>query len=106
MNYIKNLELEAKAASAFEQAVAAAIVDFKSTLRLPKYQGVDEDGERKDWISVGDVWRWLERIEESAYHAKFSEIEVGRIELREAAEKKKTREAFIESVRQEVPSIG
>ena len=89
MNYIKNLELELKSSQAFEQSVSAGVVDFKQHLRSAKFVGVDADGERKDWISVGDVWRWLERIEEQAYHAKFSEIERGRVELREAAEKKK-----------------
>ncbi len=88
MNYIKNLELELKAAQAFEQALSAAVIDFKSVLRSAKFVGVDERGDRKDWISVGDVWRWLERIEESAYHAKYAEIEAGRADLREAAEKK------------------
>lgn len=105
MNYIKNLELEQKAAQAFEQSIAAGIIDFKSCLRSAKFVGVDERGERKDWISVGDVWRWLERIEEQAYHAKFSEIESGRLDLRDAA-KKKTREQFIAAARQEVPGIG
>lgn len=88
MNYIKNLELEVKAASAFEQQVSAGIVDFKKHLRAGKYTGVDEHGERKDWISVGDVWRWLERIEEQAYNAKFGQIETGRLDLRDAAKEK------------------
>jgi len=35
---------------------------FRNHLDLPKFKGSDERGERKDWIAVGDVQKWLDEL--------------------------------------------
>lgn len=59
MNYIKSLQ--AKVADLEqERAIAQADVDtFLAYLHSDKFKGSQIDGERKDWISTGDVINWL-----------------------------------------------
>lgn len=63
MNYIKRLELE----RAELQDRAALALDtarqFRAHLHSSKFQGVDQDGDRKDWIAVQDVLAYLDSIE-------------------------------------------
>lgn len=61
MNYIKSLQqqltTEQERITLAEQEIQA----FRSHLRSPKFTGT-ENGERKDWISTGDVERRLQII--------------------------------------------
>jgi hypothetical protein len=40
------------------------LIAFRHLLASEKFQGVDGDGGRKDWISVADVLRWLHNLED------------------------------------------
>jgi len=58
MNYIHELERENAALKARLKAKDDAAIAFMVFLRSPKFTG-EENGERKDWISTGDVVHWL-----------------------------------------------
>jgi hypothetical protein len=61
MNYIKQLEADNKA---LKQTIADAdknVDNFLCFLHGPKFTGT-ENGERKDWISTGDVIAWLREL--------------------------------------------
>ena len=48
MNYITQLEIRRDRALEW-------MMNFAEHLDLDKFKGVDEDGERKDWIATADV---------------------------------------------------
>lgn len=62
MNYITRLKAENEAHEATRAEVEQMITDFMVHLQLPKFVGADDDGDRKDWISVGDVMDRLSDI--------------------------------------------
>lgn len=59
MNYIKKLESERNELREKSQTVEMAINNFIAHLHSPKFQGVESNGERKDWIATGDVLNFL-----------------------------------------------
>lgn len=62
MNYIKRLQADLEAKTTELDAKLALIAEFERHLQAPKYQGIDSDGARKDWISTDDVIGWLRSI--------------------------------------------
>ena len=62
MNYILALQNELFAARAVLRAKDAVVEEFRCHLAGPKFQGLDLDGGRKDWIATADVRAWLQRI--------------------------------------------
>jgi hypothetical protein len=62
MNYILALQSELSATRAALRAKDAVIEEFRCHLAGSKFQGLDLDGARKDWIATGDVRAWLQRI--------------------------------------------
>jgi len=56
-NYITTLREENASIKAQVQAMEAAIRSFRAYLESPKFCGDD-----KDWISTGDVSRWLAAV--------------------------------------------
>ena len=63
MNHIHRLQHERDAAQGRLRATTEALQSFRVHLLGPKFQGCEADGGRKDWIAVGDVFRWLRTIE-------------------------------------------
>lgn len=62
MNYIHSLQAaNAELQSRLDSALSE-IAEFKSHLALPKFQGTDSDGSRKDWIATQDVLRRVANI--------------------------------------------
>lgn len=59
MNYIKQLQADNAAAKNQANEILNDIIAFKAMLASPKFTGVESDGSRKDWISTGDVDRFL-----------------------------------------------
>jgi len=55
MNYIKRLENNLACSERKLENGEAAIQDFRRFLQSEKFQGIDLDGGRKDWISTKDV---------------------------------------------------
>lgn len=55
MNYIKRLESSLASSERNLENGEAAIQDFRRFLQSDKFQGIDLDGGRKDWISTKDV---------------------------------------------------
>jgi len=55
MNYIKRLQGDRKELLEIITQTEALVAEFEAHLALPKFSGVDDDGERKDWIATGDV---------------------------------------------------
>jgi hypothetical protein len=67
VNYIKALQIRERELQAELEKVEQNLNDFKAFLHSAKFVGT-EDGERKDWISTGDVIRWIDNIKrEIAY---------------------------------------
>lgn len=62
MNYIKQLQADNAAAKNQANEILNDIIAFKAFLASPKFVGVESDGSRKDWISTGDVDRFLSDI--------------------------------------------
>lgn len=62
MNYILALQDQLSAARAALRAKDEAVTEFRCHLAGPKFQGIDLDGARKDWIATADVQAWLQRI--------------------------------------------
>lgn len=63
MNYINRLEAENADLHAALDAVRAELAMFHAHLSSAKFTGVESNGDRKDWIAVGDVVRRLHEIE-------------------------------------------
>jgi hypothetical protein len=57
MNYIKQLQEENAALKAAIQDTNEKIDLFLSLLASPKFSGKESNGDRKDWIATGDVYR-------------------------------------------------
>jgi len=70
MNYIKQLEARNRDKIAKLDAVQDELLEFRLHLALPKFRGYDEDGDRKDWISVSDVHDWIDRVRIAALFGK------------------------------------
>jgi hypothetical protein len=66
MNYINRLEAECRQRQLAAQAVSERIHQLRQHLALPKFNPVQADGSRGDWISTADVQRWLRYIEDGA----------------------------------------
>ena len=64
MNYIKQLEAERAELQDTLIGRAERIQEFRAHLQTSKFAPVQSDGSRGDWISIADVRRWLEYIEE------------------------------------------
>jgi hypothetical protein len=64
MNHIHALTTRATNAEAALAPKEIVIDEFRAYLASPKFQGLDLDGARKDWIAVADVFAWLGRIRE------------------------------------------
>jgi hypothetical protein len=62
MNHIRALTERAARAEAALVAKDEAIARFRAHLAGPKFQGIETDGGRKDWIAVADVFAWLALI--------------------------------------------
>ena len=62
MNYIKQLQQDNRIQANQINQTDHAINNFRIFLSSSKFNGVDLDGSRKDWISVDDVRRELELI--------------------------------------------
>ena len=62
MNYIKDLECQVIETNDRIIGMLDRINEFQQHLSSPKFVTIEE-GERKDWISVADVLRWMRYIE-------------------------------------------
>ena len=63
MNYIKRLEQENKELKARVQQMELDLRALKAVaLHHPKFTGVDIGGERKDWMSTGELTGHLDYI--------------------------------------------
>lgn len=60
MPYINQLQEKNKALDAQLKAAQAETAQFMTFLGTSKFTGTDEDGSRKDWISTGDLYAWLQ----------------------------------------------
>lgn len=65
MNYIRTLQKELSAALTALRAKEQVVAEFRCHLAGPKFQGLDLDGGRKDWIATADVHAWLQRISDA-----------------------------------------
>jgi hypothetical protein len=63
MNYIHQLQAQVVDLNDQHLRRAERIQDFREHLSLAKF-GPQPDGSRGDWISVADVLRWLQYIED------------------------------------------
>lgn len=63
MNYIKKIESDISSAHNAIHSALDELHQFRVfILTSPKFIGIDLDGERKDWISTGDVAAWIDRL--------------------------------------------
>lgn len=65
MNYIHQLQADLSAQIAVVEYFKADFAKLRAWLHSPKFTG-DDNGERKDWISTGDVLTWLREVESGA----------------------------------------
>ena len=65
-NYIQRLQHEKKELQERLEFLQEQIRDMRAHLTLPKFQGTDSDGARRDWIATGDVDRMLAEMETSS----------------------------------------
>lgn len=68
MNYIHRLQCDVVELNQNILARADRIQEFRQHLNLAKYDDVQADGSRGDWISKADVLRWLQYIEDTGQH--------------------------------------
>ncbi len=61
MNYIQQLKADVAANANELMRLQECIRDLKGLVPSPKHQGVQQDGERNDWIASGDIVRWADR---------------------------------------------
>lgn len=66
MNHIHRLQNEVVQLNDEILRRAERIQEFREHLASPKFNAVQGDGTRGDWISVADVQRWLRYIEDTA----------------------------------------
>ncbi len=62
MNYIKQLQADKDDQTAIINAALEEIKDFNRLLNSPKHNGVDNNGERLDYISTDDVLRRVQAM--------------------------------------------
>jgi len=62
MNHILSLQAKNAALQAKLVEVETLARDMRSHLAGDKFQGVDLDGSRKDWIATGDVNNFIDRV--------------------------------------------
>lgn len=62
MNYIKTLESIVADRGERLAQLHQRIEDMRAHLLSPKFQGLDVDGARKDWIATSDVLRFIEDL--------------------------------------------
>jgi len=62
MNYISRLQAEVASLEQEVRAMRDAAADFRAHLAGAKFQGFEEDGDRKDWIAVADAAAYVTRI--------------------------------------------
>ena len=62
MNYIKQIQADLAARSAELDEIQKRVAEFEAHLGSQKFQGVDLDGSRKDWIATSDVIASLRNI--------------------------------------------
>lgn len=55
MNYIKKLEAQVKALESEKAIVVEQITELAVYLGSEKFQGVDANGDRKDWVSTREI---------------------------------------------------
>jgi hypothetical protein len=66
MNHIHRMQNEIVQLNGDILTRAERIQDFRNHLASPKFNPVQADGTRGDWIAVADVQRWLRYIEDTA----------------------------------------
>lgn len=64
MNFISKLQSEISEIDSLLMSRSERIQEFRSYLQSPKFNKVQSDGSRGDWISTTDVLMWLRYIEE------------------------------------------
>lgn len=62
MNFIHKLQQENAILVASLAELEAEIIRFRAHLAGPKFQGVDADGARRDWIATDDVDAFTMRL--------------------------------------------
>ena len=62
MNFIKQLQADNADKDARIAALETELSHFRAHIDSAKFQGVEEDGGRRDWIATGDVTAWIERL--------------------------------------------
>jgi hypothetical protein len=67
MHYAEKLKLEIEKRDNVIREFEARISHFREHLELDKFKGVDDDGDRKDWIATGDVGNFLNYIWAARY---------------------------------------
>ena len=74
-NYILRLQAEKADLELRIAALEEGLTEFRTHIDGPKFQGVEADGGRKDWISTTDVGNWIEdlriRVQFAPVLAKF-----------------------------------
>lgn len=63
MNFIQSLQHLVAEQERERKEVADRFNEVRCHLCSAKFRGFDTDGERKDWIATGDVFRLLSYIE-------------------------------------------
>lgn len=62
MNYINTLQTIVADRGARLEALHSEVEWMRLHLLSDKFVGVDQDGERKDWVATSDVLRFIERL--------------------------------------------
>lgn len=62
MGYINVLQKKVEALEGRSTQAQHLIQQFRQHLDIAKFKGVDQNGERKDWIATADVEAWLRNI--------------------------------------------
>ncbi len=73
MNHIRRLQADLHCAQTELAAKEEALQEFRIHLSGEKFIGTEPDGNRKDWIAVADVLRWLTHITEVNVPAEAAE---------------------------------
>jgi hypothetical protein len=62
MKYISALELSNKELEERQSGYLERMEEFKTHLYSDKFTNKDDNSDRKDWIAVADVLRWVHYI--------------------------------------------
>lgn len=68
MNYIHQMKRAIACRDAQLKSIDTDVLAFLEFLHSAKFTG-EESGERKDWISTGDVIAWLRGMQSHSYQA-------------------------------------